>query len=45
MAGLYAHVIENGPKLPNHKLVYLEFMRKVLPQGADFFFRASENEF
>lgn len=45
MAGLYAHVIENGPKLPNSKLVYLEFMRKVLPQGADFFFRNSENEF
>lgn len=45
MAGLYGHVLENGPKLPNCKLVYLEFMRKVLPQGADFFFRASENEF
>jgi hypothetical protein len=45
MAGLYGHVLENGPKLPNSKLVYLEFMRKVLPQGADFFFRASENEF
>lgn len=45
MAGLYAHVLENGPKLPNSKLVYLEFMRKVLPQGADFFFRASDNEF
>jgi hypothetical protein len=41
MTGLYAHVLENGPKLPNSKLVYLEFMRKVLPQGADFFFRAS----
>jgi hypothetical protein len=44
MAGLYAHAMENGPKLPNTKMVYLEFLRKVLPQGADLFLRNSEGE-
>ena len=44
MQGLYTHALENGPRLPNHKLVYLEFMRKLLPQGAQFFFQASANE-
>lgn len=41
----YAELIEKGPKLPNKQIVCLEFMRKILPQGAGFFFKVQENEY
>lgn len=41
----YSELIEKGPKLANRQIVCLEFMRKILPQGAGFFFKVNENEY
>ena len=38
----YVTLLENGPNLPNREVMYLDFMKKVLPQGAEIFLRNSE---
>ena len=41
----YNELIEKGPRLVNRQVICLEFMKKILPQGAGFFFKVHENEF
>lgn len=39
----YASLIDSGPDLPKKELVYLDFLKKAIPQGAEVFLRGMQD--
>jgi hypothetical protein len=40
----YQHCLDNGPKTPNRKVIYLDFVYKVIPQAAAYFISGVDQE-